>query len=247
MYLKRLLMMVLSIILLAGCTASIAQQQSTENRLNELQEELDTLKVRILDIEERLQENPKTARFNVDYGDDPRLGSHDARIAIVEFSDFQCPFCKRFQTKIFPELKKEYIDTGKVVLVYKDFPLPMHANAKSAAVAANCARQQNKYWPYQEALFNDQSAFGHDHYMDLAKQHNLDMLKFSTCLDDKKQIEEIEKDVTYGSSLGVEGTPSFFIGKVDQSGHIVDAKLVVGAQPLSVFRQVIDKWLSQID
>jgi len=244
---KNLLIVTSMVMFLASCTATSTQHEATMAQLNEVQKELQVINARLDDFEERLQQNPKTARFDVNFGDDPILGSHEARIAIVEFSDYQCPYCKRFQTQVFPQLKKEYIDSGKVAFVYKDFPLAMHANAKSAAIAANCAGEQDDYLDYQKALFEDQKAFGHDHYVVLAEQHKLDTDRFSTCLDDKKQIEEIEKDQAYGSSLGLTGTPSFFIGRVDQSDRVVSARLVVGAQPLHVFREVIDGLLTKVN
>jgi len=187
---KKLVITALIVMFLPGW-AIAGQQDVTSEQLNEIQSQLKILKARLDDFDDRLQQNPKTARFDVDFGDDPRLGGRDARIAIVEFSDYQCPFCKRFQTQVFPELKKEYIDTGKIAFIYKDFPLPIHANAKSAAVAANCANEQNDYWNYQEALFSNQAALGRDRYIELAKQHKLDTAKFSTCLDDEKKVAEI--------------------------------------------------------
>jgi len=243
---KNVFIAALIVFFLPGC-ATTTQNGTTVAQLDDIRSELQAMKTRLNDFGDRLQQNPQTARFTVDFGDDPRLGSQDARIAIVEFSDYQCPYCKRFQTEVFPELNKEYIDSGKIAFVYKDLPLPFHANSKSAAVAANCANEQNDYWGYQEALFDDQAALGRNHYLDLAKQHKLDTAKFSACLDDKKQIEEIDNDLAYGGSLGVDGTPSFFIGKIDQSDRIVAARLVVGAQPLPVFKQLIDGLLIKVN
>ena len=234
-------------LLLLGCTVASAQDEVTKAQLIEVQSELKAIKDRLDDYEDRLQQNPQTARYKIDFGDDPVLGDSDARIAIVEFSDYQCPFCKHFQDQVFPGLKKEYIDTGKVAFVYKDLPLPMHANAKTAAVAANCANDQNDYWQYQEALFADQKAYSHDHYIELAKQHHLDIDKFNKCLDDQKLVDEIDDDLAYGDSLGIDGTPSFFIGRIDQSNRIVNARLFVGAQPLSVFRQALDTLLNKVN
>lgn len=238
---------IITLMILAVGSASAGQSDNTGAQLQQLQEELQAVKARLDAVEGRLQENPQTARFNVDFGDDPRLGSDTAHIGIVEFSDYQCPFCQRFQTQVFPQLKKEYIDTGKVAFVFKDFPLPSHAHSRSAAVAANCADQQDDYFAYQKALFDDQRSFGHSHYLDLAKQQQLDTEKFSACLADKQQVKEIEQDLSYGSSLGVNGTPTFFIGQIDHADRIVNARVIPGALPLRVFRQLIDAMLANAE
>ena len=127
---------------------------------------------------------PAPARLdNVDEDDDPFLGDKNAPVTIVSFEDFQCPFCKRAFDQTFPQLKKDYIDTGKVKYVYRDFPLSFHPQANAAAEAAECADDQGKFWDYHGAIFNNQNRLGRDLYIELAGQFNLDVDKFTQCID----------------------------------------------------------------
>jgi len=167
--------------------------------------------------------------------DDTVLGNANASVTIIEFSDFECPFCGRFYTETLPLIKQNYIDTGKVKLVYRDFPLSFHADAEKAAEAAECAGEQNKYWEMHDKLFENQNALSVDNLKQYAKDMGLDSAKFNLCLDSGKTATEVQKDLTDGQSYGVSGTPTFFINGVE----------VVGAQPYSAFDQVIKQALSQ--
>jgi len=168
---------------------------------------------------------------------DPVLGDKDAPLTIVDFSDFQCPFCGRFEAETFGQIKKEYIDTGKVKWVYRDFPLSFHQNAQKAAEAAECANEQGKFWEYHGKLYATQSIWsntdGISNFKSYASELGLNADKFNTCLDSGKYKSEVEADAVDGSRAGVSGTPSFVVGK----------KLVVGAQPFSAFKQAIDSEL----
>jgi protein-disulfide isomerase len=181
------------------------------------------------------QDTVKAKEISVD--DDPYIGSADAPVTIVEFSDFQCPFCAGFYSSTFPQLKQDYIDTGKVKLVYRDFPLSnIHQYAEKAAEAANCAQEQGKYWEYSDILFKNQSDWntvGVSKFKDYAAQLGLNQDQFNSCLDSGSMAQEIQNDFNQGMNYGVSGTPSFF----------VNGDLVVGAQPFSVFQQKIDSLL----
>lgn len=166
--------------------------------------------------------------------DDDVLGDEDAEVTIVEFSDFECPFCGRFHTQTWPEIKKNYIDTGKVKFVYRDFPLGFHQQAQKAAEAAECAGEQGKFWEMHELLFNPGVQGGVASFKQYASQISLDTSKFNDCLDSGKMVAEIRKDLADGSAAGVQGTPAFFINGVEVSG----------AQPFSVFQQIIDGQLA---
>ena len=167
--------------------------------------------------------------------DDAFMGEKDAKLTIVEFSDYQCPYCKSFFDDTLPEIKKKYIDTGKVKLVYRDFPLDFHPNAQKAAEAAECAGEQNKYFQMHDKLFENQVALDTDDLKKYAKDIGLNTAQFNTCLDTGKMASEVESDYQEGVNYGVSGTPAFFI----------NGKLIEGAQPFSVFKQAIDAELNK--
>ena len=168
--------------------------------------------------------------------DDPVLGDEDAPVTIIEFSDYECPFCARFYQQTIPQLKSQYIDTGKVKLVYRDFPLSFHPQAIPAAIAANCAGEQGKYYQYHDKVFSNGGAGGKTSvdYERWAQEVGVNVAKWKTCLSDPKQRQEIQKDFTDGQQAGIQGTPGFF----------VNGQLVSGAQPFEVFQQIIDAELA---
>ena len=181
-------------------------------------------------------EQQRTDPIEVSIDDDPMLGNKDAPVTIVSFEDFQCPFCGRAFQQTFPLLKQEYIDTGKVRYVFRDFPLiSIHPNAQPASEAAECAHEQDKFWQFHEGLFLNQQLLGRDFYLSLAEQNGLDIGQFTQCIDTRKYQSEVENDLKYGSSLGITGTPTFFI-----SGN-----RLVGAQPYEAFKQIIEGELQE--
>jgi len=177
---------------------------------------------------------------DVSADNDAMLGSKKAKVAIIEFSDFQCPFCRSFWKDTLPLIKKEYVDTGKAYFVYRDFPLSFHSGAQSAAEAAECARDQDKYWEFHDKIFGEQEKlgqgtiqFGVEEIKKWARESGLDTAKFNQCLDSGKYKSEVEKDIADGSSAGVSGTPTLF----------VNGKKFVGAQPFLVFKAAIEEEL----
>lgn len=172
-------------------------------------------------------------RYDVPEDDDPVFGDANAAITIIEFSDYECPFCRRWHQEVWPQIQAQYGD--QVRLVYRDFPLySIHPNAEPAAVAANCAGDQGRYWEFSDMLFNGSEVLSSDLYTSYAEKLNLDLNKFSTCVADAANKQEIEADFNYASELGVRSTPTFFINGL----------AVVGAQPFDVFQQIIDLELS---
>jgi len=186
-------------------------------------------------------------RIFVSLSDDPVLGNPNAPVTIVEFSDFQCPFCARFFDQTLPQIQQDYIDTGKVKLVFRDFPIEsIHANAKAASMAAECADDQKMFWQYHDKLFEGQTQWARlsaedasNTFKQYASDLNLATEDFNTCLDSAKYMSEINQDFQNGANYGVTGTPAFFIGN-DKDGYVA----VIGAKPYSSFQQVIDKELS---
>ncbi len=185
----------------------------------------------------------------VSIDDDPILGDKNAKVTIIEFSDYECPFCKQFYDDTLSQLKKEYIDTGKVKLVYRDLPLSFHQNAPKEAEAAECAREQGGdeiYFKYHDEIFKRTTSNGTGLALDqlpiIADDLGLNGNDLQACLDGGKYKAEVDKDIANAGSVGASGTPSFFIGKSSSNGTIIGTPLI-GAQPLSSFKTVIDQQL----
>ncbi|WDE07243.1 DsbA family protein [Thalassomonas viridans] len=214
--------------------------------LKQLKREVAAIRQAVTDIHKIAMDTPEpTAKplpaelaLNLD-GNDPLLGSEDAGIAIVEFSDFQCPYCKRFADQTFPAIKKNYINTGKVRYIARDFPLDFHPQAQGAAVAANCALTQGAYWQMRDSLFSNIRDLSPERYQQLASELKLDLEQFKLCSSDKSHIEEVTEDQGLAASLGISGTPSFFIGRI-KGDKLVNGRLIVGAQGYQTFSTVID-------
>jgi len=171
------------------------------------------------------------------------LGHDDAPVTIVEFTDYQCPFCRHFQSDTFAQLKKDYIDTGKVRFVSRDLPLEFHPNAPAAALAARCAGEQHKFWEMRDAMMLDTATdLGPDSILKYGQKTNLDMTAFSGCLKEKKYTDAIKKDTADAGTLGISGTPSFVIGKTAKD-EIAGVR-IVGAVPYTVFDSTIKDMLA---
>jgi protein-disulfide isomerase len=166
--------------------------------------------------------------------DDHIFGDENAPVTIIEFSDYECPFCGRFYQQTLPQIKSNYIETGKVRLVYRDFPLSFHPNAQKAAEAAECAGEQGKYFEMHDRLFEKGVSGGVDSFKQYAAELGLNADTFNVCLDSGQMASEVQKDFADGQAAGVTGTPGFFI----------NGKLVEGAQPFEVFAQIIEKELN---
>jgi protein-disulfide isomerase len=164
--------------------------------------------------------------------DDPSIGPEDAPVTIIEFSDYECPFCAKVEPTIMQVLEAYGDD---VRFVYRDFPLDSHRDAQKAAEAAECADDQGKFWEYHDLLFANQGNLGVSSLRQFASDLDLDVDAFNDCLDSDKYEDEVKKDFQDGQAAGVGGTPAFFI----------NGQLVSGAQPFSVFKQVIDAELAK--
>jgi len=161
------------------------------------------------------------------------IGSKDAPITMVEFTDFQCPFCYRFHVTTFGELKRNYIDTGKVRFVSRDLPLDFHPNAMQAAEAGRCAGEQGQFWPMREKMGGDPEHLDMTHLLDDAKDLKLNVDSFRSCVEGGKYKATIQNDVQEALKVGANGTPSFVIGK--STPDSIEGELVIGALPYQVF------------
>jgi protein-disulfide isomerase len=167
-------------------------------------------------------------------GESPVLGSLDAKVTIIEYSDFECPYCGRFALDTFPLIKANYIDTGKVKFVFRNYIV--HPDARLSAEASLCAYEQgnDKYWAYNDILFRNQGSLDSASLKTYASGLGLDTAKFNACLDDGKYGAQVDKDMQDGKAAGVGGTPTFF----------VNGSKIVGAQPYEIFRQTIEAALN---
>lgn len=170
---------------------------------------------------------------------DPMLGNPEAPVTLVEFGDFQCPFCGRFFKTVEPQLIEKYVKTGKVRFVYRDFAF-LGPESEWAAEAAECAKEQEKFWPYHDYLYNNQQgenmgAFSKANLKQFARRLGLDPNQFDTCLDTNKYTAEVQKDTEDGRKAGVNGTPTSF----------VNGRTVTGAVPWPQLETVIEEELKK--
>ena len=185
-------------------------------------------------------------KFQVSIDDDPIKGDPDAPVTIIEFSDFQCPFCKRWYSDTLSQITEDFIDTGIAKLVYRDHPLDgLHPNAREVHIASECADEQDKFWGYHDILFEDQSGWNRLPQVDLSSKLieyattlELDTASFESCLSSQEIADEVSADVLDAVAVGATGTTTFLVGN-EKDGYIK----LVGAQPYSSFKYAIDNLL----
>jgi protein-disulfide isomerase len=182
--------------------------------------------------------DPVDEHVSMTIGDSPVLGSADAPFTLVEFSDYQCPFCRSFHTTVFKEIKKNFVDTGKLRFISRDLPLPMHDHATQAANAARCAGDENQFWKMRHLLIVNSQKLQHDDLLAYAHDLHLDMAAFTRCLDQNKYDAAVQRDASDAAQIGISGTPSFVLGMTVRDGPFVGTK-IVGAQPYTVFDEKI--------
>ncbi len=173
-----------------------------------------------------------TQRVTVSTEGDPSIGPADAPITIVEFSDYQCPYCTAFYQQTYDQLMSSY--PGQIRFVYRDLPLPGHPESLPAAEAANCAGEQGDYWSYHNALFSDKYPLGRAAYEQYASDLGLDPVAFAACLDDHHTRAEAQEDAADAARLGLNGTPSF----------VINGRIFIGAHPFADFKAIIDEELA---
>ncbi len=180
----------------------------------------------------------------IDVRGEPFRGSPNARVAIIEFSDYQCPFCARFTNDAYVQIGRDYVDAGKVKYIWRDLPLDMHPQARKAAEAAHCAGAQGKFWAMHDRLFQNQKALAPADLTRHAEALGLAGGEFQSCLDSSRYAADIAADIADASSLGIEGTPSFLIGLVQPDGSVEVVGMVDGARPYGDFKAALDRMLS---
>lgn len=236
-----------------------AQTDPTREEPKGLQKQIDELKESQKGIQKELQEikallQGRTAPSNlpppnltVSVDGNPFKGDKNAKLTLVDFSDYQCPFCGRFFRETLPIIEREYISTEKLKYVYRDFPLEViHKEAFKAHEAANCAGEQGKYWQMHDRLFQNQNQLGVEELPKHAKAIGLNVPSFQECLDSGKQASEIRKDMEDGQRAGVRGTPTFFLGVQDSDNQTIKVlKVIRGAQPYGQFKEAIEEVFNQ--
>ncbi|MEO5700510.1 MAG: thioredoxin domain-containing protein [Casimicrobiaceae bacterium] len=169
------------------------------------------------------------------------VGRDDAPLVMVEYTDYQCPFCQQFHNSTWTELKKNYVDTGKVRFISRDFPLDFHENAKRAAVASHCGGEQGKFWELRHVLIVNADKLQAERLAGYAKDVGLDVGKFSTCVMSDKYKDTVEKSYAEGLAAGISGTPSFVLGRM-KDGKLEGVRMV-GAMPYSAFDSKLKQML----
>jgi protein-disulfide isomerase len=197
---------------------------------------------RALQVQRPAAPAPVPLPSSVKLGSGTALGRSEAKVAIIEFSDFQCPFCKRYHDQTFAKVKESYVDSGRVHYEFRHYPLPIHPQARPAALAAVCAGDQGVFWRMHEELFKAQSSLGQDLFAQLAKTLGLDADRFQKCLADPKQDKGLSDGMAAAEALGVRATPYFLLGRV-KDGNLVSIRALSGAQPFESFRAAVDALL----
>jgi protein-disulfide isomerase len=244
---------------------TLREEIGTLKEIQELRREIEGLKAGqqgvqkdLQEIKSLLQNRPAAAaaapgaptvpqNLVLDIAEAPVKGEKDAKLALVEFTDFQCPFCGRHVRETVPQIEKDYVETGKLKYVVQDFPLEsIHKNAFKAAEAARCAQDQGKYWEMHERLFANQQALGPADLVGYAQALGLNVEGFKPCLDEDTYAAAIRKDMAEGQKAGVTGTPAFFLGVMEGAdGKVKVVRNLSGAQPFSAFQAAIDSALAE--
>lgn len=253
----------LAILFFAGnltATTPFAQAPPVDPAIQSLRSDMDELIKGQIELQKQLQELkallqgnqacPQTPPPNIvfDTAGAPTEGAASAPVTIIEFSDFQCPFSGRYTNETFPRIDQDYIKTGKVRYVFRDFPLEnMHPLAHKLAEAAQWAFEQKRFWEMRASLFAGQAAITSEQaIVDQAKQVGLDPSALKKCLSEGRQAGKVSQELPEASADGVTGTPTFFLGRSDPaSGKVKVRKIIVGHQPYENFKQAIDALLKE--
>lgn len=187
---------------------------------------------------------PKDIVLSID--DDPLQGNRDAPLVLIEFADFQCPFSARYFRETLPQIEENYIKTGKLKYVFRDFPITaVHKDSLKAAEAAGCALDQRRFWELHDRLFVNQSSLESSNLVQHAQASGLDVSKFQQCLESEKYLSEIRRDFADGRTAGVMSTPTFFLGRIGpKSSKVTVLTVITGAKPYDTFKEAIDSALS---
>ena len=235
-----------NLLLETDATTSPQETSITKAQGDAILKELATIRTTLEKIEKLDRSGNKRPKVpptaSVSIKDRPMLGDANATVTVVEFTDYQCPYCRRFMKNTYPRLKKEYIDTGKIRWVVRDMPLGFHKQARLAATAVHCAGDQDKLWEFRDLLYHNQTKLMPEHLEQYASQVGIDTATFNSCLNSDRYQADIDKDAEDAAKEKITGTPTFVIGKADKN-NIVNGKRIVGAQSYAAFRIEIERLL----
>jgi protein-disulfide isomerase len=240
-----LIALLLTLASLAGCAVGGGAPGMTH-------EQADAILAELRDIKRVLAEQPrarapepareqKTVRVRADGG--ASLGNPAAVVTLVEYTDYQCPFCKRHHDRTFAELKKNYVDTGRIRYVVRDLPLSFHEMAVPAALAARCAGEQDRFWEARDALFGVKGDLTPDVIRAAVLAVGLDAARYDTCVQNPATLAAMQADEDEARSAGVSGTPSFVVGRA--TNGTVEGTAISGAQPYAAFATRLDALLAE--
>jgi len=173
----------------------------------------------------------------------PAVGDARARVALIEFSDFQCPFCGKFVREAWPDIERDFVRTGKIRLIFRNFPLVIHSLAQPAAESALCAMRQGQFWPMHDRLFADQSRLDPATIRGYAQALGMELNQFDACVSGHETRDHVRTDAELAKTLGVGGTPTFLVGVLLPNGSIKGAEWIGGALSYEEFKKVIDRHL----
>ena len=246
---QTILSLTVAVVGLTLMSSGLAQQRDDKSKSKEaaLQQqilrELQEIKKILQSFQEAAAPPPQEVVLPV--GGEPFKGSAAAHVAIIEYSDFQCPFCGQYAREIYPHLDSDYVKSGKVRYYFRDLPLPSHPQALTAALAARCAGEQGKFWEMHDSLFANQEALSPADLSRRAQGFGLDEAKFNACLANGKYRENIRRSAAGAERMGINGTPAFFLGVVDPNGNTVRSrKLILGAEGYDAFKSALDELLA---
>jgi protein-disulfide isomerase len=241
---------------LAACVALSAHAaQPTGHDIAKLQEDVARLATQQQQILDSLEELKKIARGpgqpalkpppTMTVAGEPFKGEPAARLAIIEYTDLQCPFCRRFEHEVYPRIRDSYVNTGKLKYFHRDMPLPFHEGAMSAARAIHCAAEQGKFWEMHDSLLADAASLGGADIDARAGKLGLNVADLDRCISSDRFADIIQRSITEATQMQVSGTPTFLIGTLDEAGRLLSVKsTVVGAHPFETFQAALDPLLA---
>ena len=225
----------LAVAIILGFFAGRQQQLLNSNR--EILRQLEGLRT-------SLQVEPPPVDFNVKINGAPMKGAANAKVALIEFSDFECPFCARYLRESFPRIERDYISTGKIRYVFRHYPLvSLHPRAMKASEGGECAQRQGKFWPFHDRLFANQKLLDPASLMEHARATGLEMKAFETCLGGEA-ASTVLADLDVGTRAGIGATPTFLFGFIQDDGSVQVVERLVGAVPYEALQSVLDRMLT---
>ncbi|HKY20360.1 MAG TPA: thioredoxin domain-containing protein [Vicinamibacterales bacterium] len=242
----------LFVLFLPASAPSLAQQPgeklSAEERLQRIEKTLQTLSGQLEELTTRLRPQQQVAAsealapgLDLTLAGAPRRGSRTSKLMLIEFSDFQCPFCARHARGAYEQIQREYVNSGKVQYAFRHFPLEhIHPLARQAAEAAVCADEQGRFWEFHDRLLLNQQALAKENLKTHAADVHVDSAKFDTCLAKPQTAARVTQDVSDARRLGLRATPAFIIGELQEGGTVRALHRIVGARPFEVFKTALD-------